>query len=120
MGRYLDLAKSIHTTKHNTTSTESLTGDCELSEISEISPRVTTVVASAPLRDRAFTVLVRIHAEHEARVQGRRIALIPMEDWRESLGLDELQFRRIVIELEESAQIIRERGSARPATGLRS
>lgn len=63
---------------------------------------------------KALTVLRSMHAENTARLNGRGIARVMLMHWRKALGMDEIRFRRILLELESSGQIIREHGYARP------
>ena len=113
MGRYLELAKSLNTTKPSIQPTVPGARHCEISEISEISLTVADGHQS-PITERTLGVLVRIHAEHEHRLQGRSIARVLVGDWRRASGLDEVRFRRILLELESTSQIVREHGYARP------
>ena len=108
MGRYLDLAKTDRERRTGAGISLSATESCEKS------PGTFKSEWTTPLRDRAFKVLIRIHSEHETRLQGRSIARVMLSVWREAVGLDEVMFRRIVNELERSTAIIREHGYARP------
>ena len=56
-----------------------------------------------------------MHAENSARLNGRGIARVMLTHWRNALGIDEIQFRRIILALESSGQIMRAHGYVRPS-----
>ena len=63
----------------------------------------------------ALDALLNLHAKHLANIgDGSRLARVRLYDWRQSLGMDEYTFYRLVRDLEASGQIIREHGYARP------
>ena len=63
----------------------------------------------------ALDALRKLNAKHLKNIgDGSRLARVRLYDWRQSLGMDEYTFYRLVRDLEANGQIIREHAYARP------
>ena len=85
-------------------------------------PKAPDSISDAPDRvlpkpPKALATLHAIHANHMDNLRAAGIdgiARVLLTDWRAATGLDEFTFWRTVIDLEQTGQIIREHGYARP------
>lgn len=113
MGKYLEISKRLNAERRQDQTASLKVINCELSEISELSPRVESTENSWQA-ERVLTALQTIH-DTQSQNPGDTIVRVLLTDWRAATGLNDLAFWRVMGELEQAGQIIREHGYVRPA-----